>query len=109
MSAGPFRILVTGSRDWDDTQGLRHALITASVPHLPAIVVIHGACPAGADAMTAEWALDYGVRAEEGRAAAGADICLAFIRGGSSEASRFAVEAERAGTPVRRYLRPGVS
>jgi hypothetical protein len=119
----PYRILVTGSRDWDDPQELRLALIGASVPHLP-VVVIHGACPTGADAMAAEWAADYGVRTEEhpadwgrlGKAAGptrnaemvatGADACLAFIRAGSRGATGCADLAGQAGIPVRRYLRP---
>lgn len=119
-----YRILVTGSRDWDDEQGLRLALIGAAVPHLP-VVVIHGACPSGADAMAALWASDYGVRTEEHPAdwerfgksagmrrnaemvAAGARACLAFIRAGSPGASHCAEAAERASIPVRRYLRPG--
>jgi hypothetical protein len=125
MSAGsPYRILVTGSRDWDDPLEVRLALIRASVLHLPGIVVIHGACPTGADAMTAEWAADYGVRTEEHPAdwgrlgkgagprrnaemvALGADTCLAFIRGASRGATHCADTAQQAGIPVQRYLRP---
>jgi len=105
---GAYRILVAGSPDWDDAQELRLALIRATVPHLPSVVVIHGTCPSGTDAMTAEWARDYGVRTEEHPAetcAAGAHICLTFIRGGSPGASRSADAAERARIPVRRYLR----
>jgi hypothetical protein len=93
---GPYRILVTGSRDWDDAQEVRFALIRASVPHLPSIVVIHGACPAGT--MTAEWASDYGVRTEPPGGGT-PDVCLAF--GDSPDAD----EAERAGIPVRRVTR----
>lgn len=127
---GAYRILVTGSRAWDDVQELRLALVSASVPHLPSIVVIHGACPSGADALAAEWAADYGVRTEEHPAdwrpggkldksagfrrnaemvTAGADVCLAFIRAGSRGASHCAETAERAGIPVRRYLQPGAA
>jgi hypothetical protein len=121
----PYRILVTGSRDWDDTEGLRFALIRVWAPrHRLPVVVVHGACPTGADAMAAEWAHDYGVRAEEhpadwdqfGKAAgpkrnaemvaAGAQVCLAFIRNDSRGATHCAGLAEQAGIEVRRYLLP---
>lgn len=119
----PYRILVTGSRDWDDEEELRLALIKAAVPHLPSVMVVHGACPTGADAMAAEWAANYGLRAEAhpadwdlfGKAAgfrrnaemvqAGAATCLAFIRNESRGATHTADLAEKAGIPVRRYLR----
>lgn len=108
-----YRILVTGSRDWDDALELRLALLHACVPHLPSIVVIHGACPSGADAMAAEWASDYGVRTEEHPAdwelpGKAADVCLAFIRDGSPEASGCSAAAA-AGIEIRRYLRPGAT
>lgn len=91
-----YRILVTGSRDWDNEQALRLALISAWTPHQETAVIIHGACPSGADAMAAEWARHYDVRAEphpadwkaHGRQAGprrnaemvllGAAVCLAF-------------------------------
>jgi YspA, cpYpsA-related SLOG family len=111
VTADPYRILVTGSPDWDDAQELRFALIRASVPHLPDIVVVHEASSAGAAALTAEWAADYGVRTEtcqpDEMIAAGAEICLTFIRGASLEAARCADAARQAGIPVQRYLRPG--
>jgi hypothetical protein len=125
MTAEVFRVLVTGSRDWDDAQELRLALISACVPHLPAVLVVHGACPSGADAMTAEWASDYGVRTEPhpadwgkfGKAAGfrrnaemvglGADLCLAFYRQGAGNkgTDHCASQAEKAGIPVRRVTR----
>lgn len=121
----PFRILVTGSRDWDDEQELRLALISAWTPRQDAAVIVHGACPSGADAMAAEWARHYDVRTEEHPAdwdrygksagprrnaemvALGARVCLAFICNSSPGATHCAAEAEKAGIPVRRYLRPG--
>jgi YspA, cpYpsA-related SLOG family len=95
-SGTPYRILVTGSRGWDLEQELRFALISAAVPHLPWILLVHGACPDGADALAAAWASHYGVRTEPhpaqwsefGKAAGfrrnaemaalGAGICLGF-------------------------------
>lgn len=123
----PYRILVTGSRDWDDEQELRLELIHAAVPHLPAVVIVHGACPAGADAMAAEWARDYEVTTEPhpadwtgyGKSAgfirnaemvtAGADVCLAFIKNRSKGASHCSDTAGKAGIPVRRYIRSGAA
>lgn len=122
MSA-PFRILVTGSRDWTDVDLLEGLLAMAVYQRVPAVIV-HGACPTGADAIAAHWARrcrHIGVTEEphpalwrqHGRAAGprrnaemvglGADLCLAFIRNGSRGASHCALLAERAGIPVRRY------
>ena len=116
------RILVTGSRDWDDKQELRFALIRAASPYLPAVVIVHGGCPTGADAMAAEWASDMDVPAEPhpadwdayGKAAGprrnaemvalGADLCLAFFKQGAGNrgTSDCAGKALAAGIPVRR-------
>lgn len=117
----PYRILVTGSREWNDEQGLRLALISAWTPHQESAVIVHGACPRGADAMADEWASNYGVPVEkhpadwsEGKSAGfrrnaemvslGADVVLAFIRNGSRGATHCADEAEKAGIRVRRFL-----
>lgn len=119
----PYRILVTGSRDWEDQDAVYRALADV-VRELPAdreITVIHGACPTGADHMAHEWARGFGCTIEahpanwvkHGRRAgpmrnalmvvAGADICLAFVRNGSRGASHTAQLAEAAGIPVRRW------
>ena len=122
MTAETFRVLVTGSREWDDMQELRYALIHATALRLDSAVIVHGACPSGADAMAAEWAHDYGVPAEEhpadwdgyGKSAGfvrnaemvslGADLCLAFYKQGAGNkgTDHCASQAERAGIPVRR-------
>ena len=132
MTAETFRVLVTGSREWDDMQELRYALIHATALRLDSAVIVHGACPSGADAMAAEWAHDYGVPAEEhpadwdgyGKSAGfvrnaemvslGADLCLCFVvpcskrdcekpkPHGSHGATHCADLADRAGIPVRR-------
>ncbi|MDT0381401.1 DUF2493 domain-containing protein [Streptomyces sp. DSM 42041] len=125
----PYRVLVTGSRDWDSDERVwaalndtrDEALITGR--HL---VVVHGACPRGADAHAARWCTTAtqfanGVTEERhpadwdrhGRAAGfcrnaemvqrGADLCLAFIKDGSRGASHTARLAEQAGIPVRRW------
>jgi hypothetical protein len=101
----PFRALVTGNRDWSDWKAIETALDDLAAAH-PSLLVVHVACPTGADAMADAWvaryrqwpALDhhadverhpadwrrYGRRAGPVRNAAmvalGADVCLAFVR-----------------------------
>jgi hypothetical protein len=54
----PYRILGTGSRDWQDQQAVRTALAEAicKIPADQEIVIVHGGCPTGADAITHAWA-----------------------------------------------------
>lgn len=126
----PYRILITGSRTWDDHRTVWHAIASTALENAPAgaaIVVVHGACPSGADAHAAAWAncarADGRRPVEEerhpadweqhGKAAGfrrnaemvdlGADVCLAFIRNGSRGASHTAALAEKAGIPVMRW------
>lgn len=125
---GPFRILVTGSRTWTDELEIRLALIAEAVPYLKrGVIVVHGACPRGADAIAAEWAANYSVPVEAhpadwkqfGKAAGfrrntemvrlGAGVCLAFIRDGSPGATHCAAEAEKAGIRVRRFTAEAAS
>jgi hypothetical protein len=98
----PYRVLVTGSRDWDDAAAVRAALnsVLAEIPAPRPIIVVHGDCPTGADIMAKVWATtwcqDERVTEEPHPAAwhlgrkagpernlamvrAGADVCLAFI------------------------------
>jgi hypothetical protein len=111
------RILVTGSRDWADEQAIQAAL-TRAWQEFPGAVLVHGACPTGADAIAdrlwnwdiephpADWQR-YGKAAGFIRnaemVAAGAELCLAFIRNESRGATHCADLAEKAGIPVRRY------
>ncbi|MCB5179532.1 SLOG family protein [Streptomyces antimicrobicus] len=119
------KILVTGSRDWGDSQAVEAAIFRAlyetKTTHREA-VLIHGACPTGADAQAAQYAASMGMRvlpfpAQWGRWGKSAgfirnaemvglepDICLAFIRNGSRGASMTADLAERAGIETRRFL-----
>lgn len=116
------RILITGSRDWED----KDAILAALRHHNPRVndapTIVHGACPTGADFLAdqlaqeyracverhpAEWAV-FGKRAGFVRNSAmvelGADICLAFIRNGSRGATMTADLAEAAGIPTFRYI-----
>ncbi|MBP5931847.1 DUF2493 domain-containing protein [Streptomyces sp. LBUM 1479] len=119
----PYRILVTGSRNWTDQTTIHRALqdIAANHPEDDSLTVVLGACPTGADLIAYDWAVKHGVIVEAhpaawwkyGRVAgprrnkrmveAGADVCLAFIKDDSRGASHCAGLAERAGIPVRRW------
>ncbi len=111
------RILVTGSRDWDDWTTLSNAL-SAEYEHRNTIVV-HGDCPTGADRMANGWCFLLDIEPERhpaqwkvlGRSAGpirntemvalGADVCLAFIKNNSRGASGCAEMARQAGIPVK--------
>lgn len=123
MTGRPFRVLVTGSRTWTDHDVVRDALVAARYQQ-DGMVVVHGACPSGADAIASWWVRQFrhlGITeeahpadwAQRGLAAGpirnqhmvnlGADVCLAFIHNGSRGASHTARIAEQAGIPVRRW------
>lgn len=122
-----FRILFTGSRTWDREDVIYGALdILAGAAFKSGydrVVVVHGACPEGGDAIADGWAIERGrqgpVRAERwpanwkhfGKKAGfmrdkamvdeGADVCLAAIRDESRGATMTAELAERAGITVQ--------
>jgi YspA, cpYpsA-related SLOG family len=99
----PFRVLVTGSRTWQDGTAVFGALDDLLREHR-IVRVIHGACPEGADKIAQQWVIrtfrssllgfaeaephparwhEFGKAAGFRRNAemvkAGADLCLAFI------------------------------
>jgi hypothetical protein len=125
------RILITGSRDWDDEERIWHALSDQYHCHEhpseecpeSEMVIVSGACPTGADALAEYVAERHGWQVERhpadwrkyGKAAGfrrnaemvnlGADLCLAFIKDNSKGASHTLRLAEEAGikTLVWRY------
>lgn len=120
----PTRILVTGSRNWTDRETLEHELADECDSFPGPVIVVHGDCPRGADAIAArfirEWGHKYGgITAEphpadwdnQGPAAGpirnqrmvdlGAVLCLAFPLGESRGTYDCVRRANRAGIPVR--------
>jgi hypothetical protein len=58
------RILVTGSRDWDDEAPVRAALTDLVAGQTGPHVVVHGACPTGGDAIADRIAAELGLTVE---------------------------------------------
>jgi YspA, cpYpsA-related SLOG family len=52
----PFRLLVTGSRTWHDVAVIEQALAVILGRHPEGVLLVHGACPRGADAIAAAYA-----------------------------------------------------
>ncbi|MFI1831527.1 DNA polymerase [Streptomyces sp. NPDC020412] len=121
----PFRVLVTGSRDWGkgsavDRKRLETALRAVWEAHSPRAVLVSGACPTGADSLAerlwetwggvverhpADWrsGRSAGPRRNQRMVDSGADVCLAFIKNASRGASGCALMAEKAGIRVERH------
>ena len=114
----PRRVLVTGSRTWDDEAAVRAALAPY---YAPGAVLVSGACPEGADAIAeriwagwggtierhaADWA-KYGRAAGFRRNAemvrTDPDVLVALIRDESPGSSHTADLAGEAGIPVDRH------
>lgn len=94
----PFRVLVTGSRTWTDVLVVRRAIERVYLSKPRPLVVVHGACPEGADRIADDWVCggddtvwverypaDWkrlrkraGFERNSRMVAAGADLCLAF-------------------------------
>ena len=55
----PYRVLITGSRGWADRLAVEDTLTAAGALAIALgqrLVIVHGACPTGADAIADEWA-----------------------------------------------------
>lgn len=93
------RVLVTGSRSWRGHEPVHAALDELLAAH-PGMVLVHGACAQGVDAIADRWATlrglpasrverhpaqwrrygrSAGLRRNEHMVRLGADVCLAFI------------------------------
>lgn len=117
-----YRVLITGSRDWDVPEFIRIALDELHDEVGPAVLV-SGACPTGADRIAEDHAEKLGWRVERhpaewdlyGKAAGfrrnakmvelGADVCLAFIKNNSKGASHTARLAREAGIRTVKHMR----
>lgn len=111
------RLLVSGSRTWDDEEAVREVLRDAW-KRIGAATLVHGGAR-GLDRMAAgiwsgaglpveEWPADWerfgrsaGFRRNEAMVEAGADLCAVFVRSGSRGASHTARIAQAAGIPTR--------
>lgn len=119
----PFRVLLTGSRTWTDIAAITTVLDRLHDQHGTRLVIVHGACPRGADAIADQWCHHRQVSAERYRAdwstgrragptrnaamvATRPDLCLAFIRDHSPGATGCARLAEHTGTTTLRNPRP---
>ncbi|MGW2113719.1 SLOG family protein [Streptomyces zhihengii] len=124
-----YRVLVTGSRDWPTPDLVWGALNDVRDEALTTdrhLILVHGACPRGADAHAHQWATTAtqfvnGITEEQHpadwslhrRAAGfirnahmvnlGADVLLAFIKDQSRGATHTTRLAHAAGIPVRRW------
>jgi hypothetical protein len=117
------RVLVTGSRDWENAQLIYETMLGIHIKAESQPVLVSGHCPTGADAIAeqiavylswpverhpAKWEQPDGsidkragfVRNKE-MVDAGADICIAFIRNKSKGATMTADLAAAAGIELK--------
>jgi hypothetical protein len=112
-----WRVLVTGSREFTDYDMLAEVLAAELAEH-PDMIVVHGDCPSGLDALAKRWCVENGVAQEPhpadwrrlGKSAGfrrntfmaglGARRCHAFPLPGSRGTLHCMKVAKRAGIPV---------
>src|SRR3954471_22010862 len=116
------RILVTGSRHWENRTLVRNVLSATRWAYCTSgMVVVHGACPTGADHIADEWAIENGITVERfpadwtrlGRAAGPIrnetmvqthpDLVLAFLTPDSRGTADCVRRADREGLRVKRF------
>jgi YspA, cpYpsA-related SLOG family len=121
----PSRLLVTGSRIWDDTRAVEHALAVILDRHPQGVLLVHGACPRGADAIAAAYAArtpgyqieahpadghrhcrSAGHRRNAEMITLDADGCAAFLRCTSPGTTATIRLAQAAGIPVWLHTQP---
>jgi acid phosphatase class B len=125
MAMTRVRVLVTGSRTWTRRYEVVNALCDLHTEYGERLVVVHGDCPRGADAMARVWADRLHVQQEAypadwstyGRAAGHRrnaemiatrpDRVLAFIRDNSPGATGCVELARQAGIPVTEFRHDG--
>lgn len=56
-----FRLLVSGSREWDQPEVLEMVLTQFWIDYGDDLVIVHGDCPSGADRIARDWAHKHGV------------------------------------------------
>jgi len=116
---GDYRVLVTGSRDWEDVPAIHRVLDTLLAEH-GTLTLVHGACRTGADKIAHDWGLERyyatsygavivdphpadwrpdgvfdksaGFKRNAAMVALGADLCLCFLMPCSDSRCRIAVE-----------------
>lgn len=117
------RILITGSREWSDRETLRRAILAEMVGHsFHSVVIIHGACPRGADRIADDLASQMGLRVERhpadwkrhGKRSGilrnqemvdlGAAVCLAFPTASSVGTLHCMGAAEKGGIIVKSFM-----
>lgn len=101
-----FRVLVTGSRTWHQPAAVErwldwaHDLMLYTYDPNAQFVVVHGGAGRGAERAADSYARACNWTVE--KAAASANLCLAFIRDHSAGATHCATAAEQAGIRVER-------
>jgi hypothetical protein len=120
-----YRILITGSRTWNDFAKIYDVLMEyVESRHQPYITLVSGGCPTGADMLCERFAHMFGWRVERHPAQwvkdgvydkragflrnaemvnLGADVCIAFIKDNSKGATMTAELAQAAHIPTKIY------
>lgn len=119
------RILITGSREWEDRNVIHRAIsewVRDNVPQNEVTILVHGDASRGADRHARDfaramwwleeeahpadwsWGTGAGMHRNQDMVDLGADVCLAFIRGKSKGTRDCADKAAKAGIPVIRHV-----
>ncbi|MDQ7906869.1 bifunctional DNA primase/polymerase [Phytohabitans sp. ZYX-F-186] len=122
MPEHAYRVLVTGSRTWPRPGDITTALDELHEQHGGRLIIVHGACPRGADAIAdawcrrrrvnvERWPADWSIGNHAGHVrnaamvATAPALCLAFIHDRSPGATGCAMLAKEAKIPTIRHRR----